>query len=80
MKSRVIQDGPEPTEPFAAPPPTVGSSHLPKELRMEAVAFPVSVAVDADAPYRGPAVSAQDVTRQYGAGETAVRAASRSSR
>ena len=72
MKSRVIQDGPEPTEPFAAPPPPVGSSHLPKELRMEARAVPVPAAVDA--PYRGPAVSAQDLTRQYGEGETAVHA------
>jgi putative ABC transport system ATP-binding protein len=31
-------------------------------------------AADVDAPYAGPVVSAQDITRRYGAGETAVDA------
>jgi putative ABC transport system ATP-binding protein len=39
---------------------------------MEAVAIPAPAVVDA--PYRGPAVSAQDLTRRYGEGETAVDA------
>ena len=39
---------------------------------MEAVAIPASAVVDA--PYRGPVVSAEDLTRRYGEGETAVDA------
>ena len=39
---------------------------------MEAVAIPVPVVVDA--PHRGPVVSADDLTRRYGEGETAVDA------
>jgi putative ABC transport system ATP-binding protein len=39
---------------------------------MEAVAIPAPVVVDA--PYRGPVVSAQSLTRRYGEGETAVDA------
>jgi putative ABC transport system ATP-binding protein len=39
---------------------------------MEAVAIPPPAV--ADVPYRGPAVSAEDLTRRYGAGETAVDA------
>jgi putative ABC transport system ATP-binding protein len=39
---------------------------------MEAVAIPAAGALDA--PYRGPAVSAEDLTRRYGDGETAVDA------
>ena len=37
-------------------------------------AIAVSAAVPADAPYSGPVVSAKDVTRRYGSGETAVDA------
>jgi putative ABC transport system ATP-binding protein len=39
---------------------------------MEAVATPVPAVLDA--PHRGPAVSAENLTRRYGAGETAVDA------
>src|SRR5512133_1867188 len=39
---------------------------------MEAVAIPVPAALDA--PYRGPAVSSEGLTRRYGEGETAVDA------
>jgi putative ABC transport system ATP-binding protein len=39
---------------------------------MEAVAIPAPVVVDA--PYRGPVVSAQSLTRRYGEGDTAVDA------
>jgi len=39
---------------------------------MEAVAIPAPIA--ADIPHRGPAVSAQGLTRRYGEGETAVDA------
>src|SRR4029453_836095 len=39
---------------------------------MEAVAIPVPVVVDA--PFRGPVVSAEGLTRRYGEGETAVDA------
>jgi putative ABC transport system ATP-binding protein len=39
---------------------------------MEAVAIPVPVVLDT--PHRGPAVSAENLTRRYGAGETAVDA------
>ena len=39
---------------------------------MEAVAIPAPVVLDA--PYRGPAVSAEGLTRRYGEGETAVDA------
>jgi putative ABC transport system ATP-binding protein len=39
---------------------------------MEAVAIPVPIT--ADAPYRGPVVSANGLTRRYGEGETAVDA------
>jgi putative ABC transport system ATP-binding protein len=39
---------------------------------MEAVAIPLPAV--AEAPFRGPAVSAQDLTRRYGEGDTAVDA------
>src|SRR6266542_2798255 len=41
---------------------------------MEAVAIPVPAPAVVDLPERGPAVSAQDLTRRYGEGETAVDA------
>jgi putative ABC transport system ATP-binding protein len=73
MKSRVIQDEGDPTDVLAAPAPVAGPIHPDKELLMEAVAVPVpDVAIDA--PYRGPAVSAEALTRRYGEGETAVDA------
>jgi putative ABC transport system ATP-binding protein len=72
MKSRVIQEEGAPTDVLAAPAPAAGAIHRDKELFMEAAA--VSVPVVVDAPYRGPAVSAQDLTRRYGEGETAVDA------
>ena len=71
MKSRVIQDEAEPTDPVEAPPTNAGASQA-KELLMEAVAVPIPDVLDA--PYRGPAVSAEDLTRRYGEGETAVDA------
>jgi putative ABC transport system ATP-binding protein len=43
-----------------------------KELIMEAVAIPVPAVLDV--PHMGPAVSAENLTRRYGAGETAVDA------
>jgi putative ABC transport system ATP-binding protein len=72
VKSRVIQEEGEPTDVLAAPALTAGAIHSHKETYMEAVAVPVPVA--ADVPYRGPAVSAQGLTRRYGEGETAVDA------
>jgi putative ABC transport system ATP-binding protein len=72
MKSRVIQDEGDPTDVLAAPARTAGAIHPHKELFMEAVAVPVPGVITA--PYRGPAVSAQDLTRRYGEGETAVDA------
>jgi putative ABC transport system ATP-binding protein len=41
---------------------------------MEAVAAPVPAVVDVEVPHAGPAVSAVNLTRRYGAGETAVDA------
>jgi putative ABC transport system ATP-binding protein len=41
---------------------------------MEAVAIPVPAPAVVDVPDKGPAVSAQDLTRRYGEGETAVDA------
>jgi putative ABC transport system ATP-binding protein len=74
MKSRVIQDECDPTDALVTPASTAGGIHSDKELFMEAVAVPVPVVVDVDAPYAGPAVSAQDLARRYGEGETAVDA------
>jgi putative ABC transport system ATP-binding protein len=73
MRSRVIQDEPPPTDRLDLPVPIAGASHPKKELFMEAAAIP-ALPVVLDAPYRGPAVSAQDLTRRYGEGETAVDA------
>jgi putative ABC transport system ATP-binding protein len=70
MKSRVIQDEPSPTDRLdvSVPLPT---DHPNKESLMEAIAVPLPAL---DAPYRGPAVSAEDLSRRYGEGETAVDA------
>jgi putative ABC transport system ATP-binding protein len=71
MKSRVIQDEGDPTEVLASPAP--GAGEIPhKELSMETVAISAPKVVDA--PYTGPAVSARDLTRRYGEGDTAVDA------
>ena len=72
MKSRVIQDEPQPTDVIAAPAASARAGQLTKELSMEAVAIPVPAVVEA--PHRGPAVSAEDLTRRYGEGDTAVDA------
>jgi putative ABC transport system ATP-binding protein len=68
----VIQDEGDPTDVLAAPAATAGAIHPEKEMFMEAIAVPVPVV--ADPPYRGPAVSAEALTRRYGEGETAVDA------
>jgi putative ABC transport system ATP-binding protein len=72
MKSRVIQDEGDSTDVLASPAVSVGEFQPDKELSMEAVAIPIPAVVDA--PFRGPAVSARDLTRRYGEGETAVDA------
>src|SRR2546423_14284347 len=40
----------------------------------EALVVPAAAAATAEPPYRGPVVSANDLTRRYGEGETAVDA------
>jgi putative ABC transport system ATP-binding protein len=52
--------------------PAKPSDSKQKELIMEAVAIPLPAVLDV--PHRGPAVSAENLTRRYGAGETAVDA------
>jgi predicted ABC-type transport system involved in lysophospholipase L1 biosynthesis ATPase subunit len=74
MKSRVIQDEADPTDVLVVPAPAAGRTHPNKESFMEAVAVPIPAVLDVDRPYAGPAVSAQDLTRRYGEGETAVDA------
>ena len=72
MKSRVIQDEAEPTDLVEAPAASAGATQANRELLMEAVAVPLPDVLDV--PYRGPAVSAQDLVRRYGEGDTAVDA------
>jgi putative ABC transport system ATP-binding protein len=72
MKSRVIQDEPQPTDAIAAPALTAGAGQFTKELSMETVAIRAPAVVGA--PHKASAVSAQDLTRRYGEGETAVDA------
>jgi putative ABC transport system ATP-binding protein len=74
MKSRVIQDEPEPTE-WTDASAAVGASHGDKELNMEA-AMPTAqadrrLAAEANG---GSVVSAQELSRRYGEGDTAVDA------
>jgi len=74
MKSRVIQDEPEPTDPIDAPA-AAGASHGDKEQKMEATTMPAAQAdglrgSEAD----GPVVAAHELNRRYGEGETAVDA------
>jgi putative ABC transport system ATP-binding protein len=75
MKSRVIQDEPEPTDLIDAPAAT-GASHEDKELKMTAIAMP---AAEADGrpvadTANGSVVAAHELSRRYGEGETAVDA------
>jgi putative ABC transport system ATP-binding protein len=72
MKSRVIQAEAEPTDLVEAPATSAGATQANRELLMEAVAVPLPDVLDV--PYRGPAVSAQDLVRRYGEGDTAVDA------
>jgi putative ABC transport system ATP-binding protein len=76
MKSRVIQDEPEPTDVIHAPVAVAGVRHQDKELKMEPIASPVpKIAEDAlDGVGDESVVAAQDVCRRYGEGETAVDA------
>ena len=70
MKTRVIQNDAEPTPNGGAPDdqPEIRQ----KELTMEAVGIAAPVILDE--PYRGPVVSADNLKRRYGDGETAVDA------
>jgi putative ABC transport system ATP-binding protein len=75
MKSRVIQDEPEPTDLIDAPAAT-GASHGDKELKMEGIAMPAAQADGhplADTA-NGSVVAAEKLSRRYGEGETAVDA------
>jgi putative ABC transport system ATP-binding protein len=75
MKSRVIQDEPEPTDRIDAPA-AAGASHGDKELKMEAITMPAAQADGrplADTP-NGSVVAAHELNRRYGEGETAVDA------
>ena len=68
MKSRVIQDEPEPAD--------LNETQSNKEPKMEAITVPAAVLDGrplADSPDHA-VVAARDVTRRYGAGETAVDA------
>jgi putative ABC transport system ATP-binding protein len=74
MKSRVIQDEPEPTDPIDAPA-AAGASHGDKELKMEATTMPAAQADGLRGSERGgPVVAAHELNRRYGEGETAVDA------
>jgi|1185.fasta_scaffold02051_3 putative ABC transport system ATP-binding protein len=76
MKTRVIQDVPELGRDDASSLDGRGATSPPrsteKEPNMGAVAVPAPIAVDA--PFTGPVVSAEDLTRRYGDGDTAVDA------
>jgi putative ABC transport system ATP-binding protein len=74
MKSRVIQDEPEPTDLIDAPA-APGASHGDKELKMDAITMPAAVAERSrEAEANGSAVAAHELSRRYGEGETAVDA------
>ena len=81
MKTRVIQHDSKPAENWIDPAARVAPadetseyprSHTDKELTMATVALPAPAAVDA--PHQGPVVSADELTRRYGDGATAVDA------
>ena len=76
MKSRVIQDEPEPTDGINAPAGVVGVKHQQKGLNMETTALPVP---KTDGRVTGAVgdesvVVAHDLRRRYGEGDTAVDA------
>jgi putative ABC transport system ATP-binding protein len=74
MKSRVIQDEPEPRDRIDAPAAT-GASHGHKELEMEATAMPAAQAdVRRASEADGSVVAAHELSRRYGQGETSVDA------
>jgi putative ABC transport system ATP-binding protein len=75
MKSRVIQDEPEPTDWIDAPAAT-GASHGDKELKMEAIAMPAAQADGRPLAHtaNGSVVAAHELSRRYGEGDTAVDA------
>ncbi|HMI29265.1 MAG TPA: ABC transporter ATP-binding protein [Gaiellaceae bacterium] len=76
MKSRVIQDEPEPTDGINAPTTVVGVKHQEKELNMPTIGLPVpktdghAIGAVGDESV----VVAHDVRRRYGEGDTAVDA------
>jgi putative ABC transport system ATP-binding protein len=76
MKSRVIQDEPEPTDVINAPATVAGVKYQEKGLNMATIAVPVP---KTDGRVGGAVgdesvVVAQDVRRRYGEGDTAVDA------
>ena len=74
MKSRVIQDEPEPTD-LSDAPAAAGAGHGDKELKMEATAMPAAQADGRRATeVDGSVVAAYELNRRYGEGDTAVDA------
>jgi putative ABC transport system ATP-binding protein len=74
MKSRVIQDEPEPTDGINAPAGVVGVKHQEKGLNMETTALPKTDGRVTGAVGDESVVVAHDLRRRYGEGETAVDA------
>jgi len=76
MKSRVIQDEPEPTDVITAPATVAGVKHQEKGLNMATIAVPVPKTDGRVAGAVGDesVVVAYDVRRRYGEGDTAVDA------
>ncbi len=76
MKSRVIQDEPEPTDGIGAPAAVAGVRQRKRELKMEAIALPVPKIDEGAAGAVGDesVVAAEELRRRYGEGETAVDA------
>jgi len=76
MKSRVIQDEPEPTDVINAPATVAGVKHQEKGLNMATISVPVEKTDGRVAGAVGDesVVVAHDVRRRYGEGDTAVDA------
>jgi putative ABC transport system ATP-binding protein len=76
MKSRVIQDEPEPTDVINAPATVTGAKYQEKGLNMATLAIPVPKTDGRVAGAVGDesVVVADDVRRRYGEGDTAVDA------
>ena len=74
MKSRVIQDEPEPTDVIKAPATVAGVKYQEKGLNMATIAVPKTDGRLAGAVGDEAVVVADDVRRRYGEGETAVDA------